>query len=79
MSIEICRMLRTYTARYTRIDSGYMGQLIDFPEVVTEGSTLDECRALLRDALEQMILAYRQQNKELPLGGGLIEPVPVEI
>jgi hypothetical protein len=30
-------MLVTYTANYTKIESGYMGQLIEWPEVVTEG------------------------------------------
>ena len=31
-------MLRTYTAKYVRIPSGYMGQLVDWPEVITEGA-----------------------------------------
>ncbi len=34
-------MLMTYTAKYTKIDSGYMGQLVECPEVITEGSTLE--------------------------------------
>ncbi len=72
-------MLRTYTAKYTRIPSGYMGQLIEWPEVITEGKNLDECRELLQDALQEMMAAYRQQEKELPAGGALIEQIPVEI
>ena len=52
-----------YTARYTKIESGYLGQLVEWPEVVTEGTDLDECRSMLSDALEEMILAYRQQAK----------------
>jgi len=72
-------MLKTYTAMYTRIPAGYMGQLIEWPEVITEGKNLDDCRALLQDALQEMIAAYRQQNKEISLGGGLIEQIPVEI
>src|SRR5205085_8032540 len=71
------RMLKTYTAKYTRVTSGYMGQLVEWPEVITEGKSLDECRELLRDALGEMIAAYRQQDKEIPLGGGLIEQLPV--
>ena len=35
-------MLKTYTARYTRIATGYMGQLAEWPEVITEGQTLGE-------------------------------------
>lgn len=56
-----------------------MGQLVEWPEVVTEGKTLEECRKLLQDALKEMVLAYRQQKKEIPLGGALIEQMPVKI
>jgi predicted RNase H-like HicB family nuclease len=45
-------------AKYTRLKSGYMGQLVDWPEVITEGQTIEECRDLLYDALQEMILAY---------------------
>ena len=55
-------MVSNYTAKYTRISSGYMGQLEEWPEVITEGKTLDECRELLKDALREMIKAYRQQT-----------------
>lgn len=72
-------MLRNYTARYVKIDSGYMGQLVEWPEVVTEGADLEDCRFMLRDALNEMILAYKDQGKEFPLGDSLIEHVPVEV
>jgi predicted RNase H-like HicB family nuclease len=62
-------MLKTYTAKYTRISSGYMGQLVEWPEVITEGKSLDDCRELLQDALREMILAYRKQRKAIPVGG----------
>jgi predicted RNase H-like HicB family nuclease len=44
-----------------------LGQLIEWPEVVTEGTDLEDSRAQLRDALQEMVLAYRQQGKEFPL------------
>jgi predicted RNase H-like HicB family nuclease len=72
-------MLKNYTATYTRIASGYMGQLVEWPEVITEGKTLDECREMLQDALHEMIAAYRQQRKEIPQGGALFEQIPVEV
>ncbi len=72
-------MLSTYTAKYTKISSGYMGQLVEWPEVITEGKTLEECREMIRDALHEMILAYRQQDKEIPVGRALLEQIPVEI
>ena len=62
-------MLKTYTAKYTRISSGYMGQLVEWPEVITEGKSLDDCRELLQDALREMIVA----NKELAERIGKLE------
>ena len=50
-------MLFNYTAKYSKIASGYMGQLIEWPEVVTEGRDIEECRMMLRDALKEMLLA----------------------
>ena len=72
-------MLCSYTAKYTRLANGYMGQLVEWPEVITEGSDLDECRIMLRDALHEMALAYRQLGKEIPAHNALIEQLPVEI
>jgi predicted RNase H-like HicB family nuclease len=66
-----------YTAKYTKISSGYMGQLVEWPEVVTEGKDLEECRMMLRDALHEMVLAYQQLEKEIPPGNALIEQLPI--
>jgi predicted RNase H-like HicB family nuclease len=71
-------MLTNYTAKYTKISSGYMGQLVEWPEVLTEGRTLEECREMLKDALHEMIIAYHAENREIPSGGALLEQVPVE-
>lgn len=68
-----------YTAKYTKISSGYMGQLVEWPEVVTEGKDLEDCRVMLRDALNEVVLAYRQLGKEIPLGNALIEQLPIEV
>jgi predicted RNase H-like HicB family nuclease len=59
-------MVKNFTAKYTKIDSGYMGQLVEWPEVVTEGTDIEDCRSMLRDALREMILAYQQQGKARP-------------
>ena len=71
--------MTNYTAKYTKIASGYMGQLVEWPEVVTEGKDLEDCRAMLRDALNEMIVAYNELGKEMPLGNALIEQLPVEV
>lgn len=55
-----------YTAKFAKIKKGYMGQLVEWPEVLTEGKTLSECRILLRDALQEMIAGYKKLNKPIP-------------
>jgi predicted RNase H-like HicB family nuclease len=72
-------MLTTFTANYTKIESGYLGQLIEWQEVITEGETLDLCRESLQDALREMIAAYKQQDKSIPNGKSLLEQILVEV
>lgn len=72
-------MLSNFTARYKKISSGYMGQIIEWPEVITEGATLEECREMLVDALNEMILAYRDLKKEIPVEHVLFESISVDI
>ena len=48
-------MTQAYTIKYTGTSSGYMGQLVEWPEVISEGTTLDECRTMVEDALHEMI------------------------
>ena len=61
-------MFSTYAAKYTKVKIGDMGQVVEWPEVVTEGKTLEECRAMLQDALQEMIRAYRQQKRAMSKG-----------
>ncbi len=68
-------IIGNYTARYSKIPSGYLGQLIEWPEIITEGKDLDDCRASLRDALNEMIQAYRELGKEIPQGSQLFENI----
>jgi predicted RNase H-like HicB family nuclease len=71
-------MTKAYTARYTKTSSGYMGQVVEWPEVITEGRTIEECREMLKDALHEMMEAYRQEGREIPPGGDLVEQVLAE-
>jgi predicted RNase H-like HicB family nuclease len=72
-------MLSSFTAKYKKISSGYMGQIVEWPEIITEGKDLEECREMLEDALNEMMLAYIELKKEIPLGKVLFEPITVEI
>lgn len=72
-------MLSNFTAKYKKISSGYMGQIVEWPEVVTEGETIEECREMLEDALREMMLAFIQLKKEIPVGRALYEPILIEV
>ena len=72
-------MTSPMTARYVRTQSGYMGQLLEWPEVVTEGTNLDDCRTSLIDAAHEMVLAYRELGKDIPVEPALFESLVVEI
>ena len=37
-------MLSHFTAKYRKIDSGYMGQIVEWLEVITGGETIEESR-----------------------------------
>jgi predicted RNase H-like HicB family nuclease len=41
--------------------------LVEWPEIVTEGRDIEDCRDMLRDALNEMILAYQHKEKRFPL------------
>lgn len=72
-------MTAVYTARYTKIETGYMGQLVEWPEVISEGATIEKCREMLDDALREMIQAYHQQGKAVPTERTILEPMHAEV
>ena len=69
----------SYTAKYTKVSRGYMGQIIEWPEVATEGKDIEECRVMLRDALNEMILAYEQAGKSVPQESPLYEQLSADV
>lgn len=71
-------MLRNYTAKYTKIDTGYMGQIIEWPEIVTEGRDIEDCRSMLRDAINETAAAYLQIGKEIPDYNCFLEQISLE-
>ena len=56
-----------------------MGQLLEWPEVITEGENLESCRNSLKDAVAQMVIAYHELNKNIPFENALFEILPVEM
>lgn len=48
-----------FTACYQKLEHGYMGRLLEWPGVITEGDNLDDCRDLLQEAANEMADMYR--------------------
>ena len=64
-----------YTACYTKTSAGYMGQLLEWPEVITEGNTIEECREMLMDAAREMTIVYLEDDIPVPSDSVLFEPL----
>ena len=71
--------MMNFTACYTKIDAGYMGKLLEWPEVITEGGTLDECREMLKDAAREMAVVYHEDGLDIPQTPIMIEPLRVDM
>ncbi|GHS97998.1 hypothetical protein AGMMS50276_19020 [Synergistales bacterium] len=71
-------MTTSYTVCYTRTESGYMGQLLEWPEVISEGSTIEECRLMIEDAAFEMTQVYKEDGIPIPQGHTLFETIIVE-
>jgi predicted RNase H-like HicB family nuclease len=71
--------MQSYTAKYVKLKKGYMGQIVEWPEVVTEGKDIEDCRSMLKDALHQMVLAYSELGKPIPHGSILYEQLPIDL
>lgn len=56
-----------YTAQFIKTDSGYMGQILEFPEIISEGATVEDCKLMLEDAFKEMCIAYKELGKPLPI------------
>jgi predicted RNase H-like HicB family nuclease len=70
----------TLTAVFTPDENGWtMAQLAEWPAVVTCAPTVDEARAMLRDAAREVIASYRDEGSELPIGDGHVEALTINL
>lgn len=68
-----------FTACYTKLENGYMGQLLEWPQVITEGETLAECRELLSDAASEMAVVYREDKIDIPHKSVIVEALSIPL
>ncbi|MBQ2617514.1 MAG: hypothetical protein IJG51_09235 [Synergistaceae bacterium] len=68
-----------FTACYRKLEHGYMGKLLEWPGVITEGDDLDDCRECLIDAAKEMALTYYEEGLEIPQATIITEPLSLPL
>jgi predicted RNase H-like HicB family nuclease len=67
-----------FTAVYRRVPEGYIAFVEELPGANTQGTTLEEARANLREAVELVLEANRTLSRESAAGGDVIrEPLKI--
>ncbi|MBQ7561417.1 MAG: type II toxin-antitoxin system HicB family antitoxin [Synergistaceae bacterium] len=61
-----------FTACYTKLDDCYMGQLLEWTNIITDGKTIDECREMLIDAAREVALSYADEGKKIPTPSNVV-------
>jgi predicted RNase H-like HicB family nuclease len=54
-----------------------MGQLLEWPEVISEGATLEECRVMVEDAALEMLRVYEEDSLPVPQGHAIFETIAI--
>ena len=66
----------TYTVVFEQAeDGGYVVTCPALPGLVSEGETLDEARAMAKDAIEGHLEALRELGQPIPVGEEHLAPV----
>jgi predicted RNase H-like HicB family nuclease len=67
-----------FTAVFRKVPEGYIGFVEELPGANTQGTTLEEARTNLQEAVELVLEANRQLIEEAAAGGETIrEPLKV--
>jgi predicted RNase H-like HicB family nuclease len=54
-----------------------MGQLLEWPDVISEGSTIEECRLMVEDAAREMMCVYEEDGLPIPRGHAIFETINI--
>ena len=70
-----------FTACYTKLEEGYgyMGQRLEWPNVITDGETIEDCRDSLIEVATEMADIYEEDGLEIPDLSLTIEALDVPI
>ena len=70
-----------FTACYTKLEEGfgYMGQLLEWPNVITDGENLEDCRDSLMEVAAEMADIYKEDGLKIPNRTLIVEPIDISI
>lgn len=73
-------MLKNFTACYTKLEENYiMGQLLEWPNVITSGENMKDCEEMLKDAAHEMMLAYKDEGMKIPNPSIIVKPISIAV
>ncbi len=73
-------MATTFTAVFEKVNEGYIGFVEELPGANTQGKTLEETRANLREAVEMVLKANRILSEESLTGKQVVrEPLQLDM
>ena len=73
-------MKREYAVLYQPIEDGWiMATVPELPGAVTQGKDLAEARAMIKEAVELLLLSYRQNAVKDAPGNAIWEKLTVDI
>jgi predicted RNase H-like HicB family nuclease len=61
------------TAVFEKVKNGYIGYVEELPGANTQGTTLDETKKNLKEAIELVMESYRQINEEENVGKDIVK------
>lgn len=69
-----------FTACYTKLEDDYiMGQLLEWPNVLTSGKDMKNCQEMLKDAAREMMLAYKDEGMKIPNPSLIVRPISISL
>ena len=70
-----------FTACYTKLEDGfgYMGQLLEWPNVITDGEDLKDCRDSLMEVAVEMADIYKDDGLKIPNRSLIVEAIDIPV
>lgn len=73
-------MKHEYTVVYQKIEDGwYMATVPELPGAVTQAPTVEEARQMIREAVELLLLSYRENARKDAPGNAIWETISLDI